>query len=1296
MALDFLVEEGLTDFQRSLQRALSNLPHQPSDIANVARLRSGLREVLELLNYENADTPVRGLDGALAQDIDARVVATRNGFDIIHLHLPRLRASVARPAVERVTRDQNHPQSLVVATSSDPSDEGAWHFINVKDGARGRRVLRRAVVEPPFVGRTVLQTLSQCQVRSDQSVLQIEIAHEFAFDVERVTERFYEDYKRVFAVIVTDLQKQIDRVSAHAFAQQLLNRLMFLYFIQRKRRRAPGGGLIWWLNNERDFVLNLWRRYKQESAERDTFYAQWLRPLFFMAFNHNYGFQTLSLPQDVKDALANLPWLNGGLFAETPIDRQAFTVRDEHFIDIFNNLLERYNFTIREDTPLDVEVAVDPEMLGKVYESLVIQEERGQAGIFYTPRVELDFMCRRSLVEHLAGKTSLSRPDVIRLVMNAELGEDLPAFTAPQRDEILRALEEVTVVDPACGSGAFLVGMMEVLMGLFELLYAQKQQAFDRFHRKKEIICRNLYGVDIKEWAIRVAELRLWLSLVIETEEAGLDVTRPLLPNLSFRLRVGDSLVEEIADQQLALRAGDSGMGKRLREMVRELSRKKAHYFGAEGDVSEAEIRHDEQALLRKILEDRADTLSKQIARLRAAEEGTRAAKMMEGLSTPLMAQRAEEDAQRLAERTAAKAQELDVERNAIRTALSRGLGTRPFLWEIDFAEIFWRPDDSPGGFDIVIGNPPYVRNEEIVPLNVPPEQVTREVKRAYKDKLYRSVQLLWGTVPLDRACDYYVYFYFDGLSLLREGGLFCFINSNSWLDVEYGAALQDFLLRRMQVLDIYDNQARRTFKAADINTIIVLIRRPEPGVDVGGHLARFAAFKKPFEECLTAENVTTIESAAESVVQDDFRATLRTQAELYEEGMAAAPRTAGQQAAVQAYTGSKWGGRYLRAPDIFFEILDRAGDKLVRLGDIAHIDSGINTRANDFFYLKRVPREQWSSVPLQNFSGRRIPDDCQVVRSDVGVARTRNCDRPLSPTYWVIESRFLRPVIIEPQESDTIIIKSEALQHLVLSVYDDWDELEGTYARGYIEYSMQSHQTRQRRGGRVVEGLAVNQRPELSRRKQALGQGRHGAWWYAVRDKEYGRILLPKRASDSFRVLFNPDEVTVNQNLYNLVDFEPAAEIGLLLFLNSGLTALARELLGRANLGLGVLENAGVDWAQLPCPTLDVLLLVERDYADLQSLVRRPIRAIEEETRTLDKAALDEVVLRSLGADPAVRQELADATTTLVRNRLSKAATFRREQAGDARLKAVESLRGIWSDVPEELTEDEEAEDEP
>ncbi len=128
MALDYLPEEGLTDFQRRLQAVLAKLPHRPSDMADLPRVRAGLRDVLALLNYEPADAHVAGLPDDVE---DPRVVAERNGFKIIHLHLPRLRASVERPAVERARR--SHPQSLIVCTSGDPLDEGAWHIVNVKD-----------------------------------------------------------------------------------------------------------------------------------------------------------------------------------------------------------------------------------------------------------------------------------------------------------------------------------------------------------------------------------------------------------------------------------------------------------------------------------------------------------------------------------------------------------------------------------------------------------------------------------------------------------------------------------------------------------------------------------------------------------------------------------------------------------------------------------------------------------------------------------------------------------------------------------------------------------------------------------------------------------------------------------------------------------------------------------------------------------------------------------------------------------------------------------------------------------
>jgi hypothetical protein len=162
-----------------------------------------------------------------------------------------------------------------------------------------------------------------------------------------------------------------------------------------------------------------------------------------------------------------------------------------------------------------------------------------------------------------------------------------------------------------------------------------------------------------------------------------------------------------------------------------------------------------------------------------------------------------------------------------VKRELQRKTSKDYFLWEIDFAEVFYEK----GGFDIVIGNPPYVRQELIAyPLDreddFSPEEWKRR-KSEYKEKLVESVNLLWDNVKIDRRSDLYVYFYYHGLSILRPGGIFCFINSNSWLDVGYGAGLQEFLLKNMKPIYIIDNLKFRSFEQ-DINTVIVLIKRPK------------------------------------------------------------------------------------------------------------------------------------------------------------------------------------------------------------------------------------------------------------------------------------------------------------------------------------------------------------------------------------------------------------------------------------------------------------------------------------
>jgi hypothetical protein len=508
-----------------------------------------------------------------------------------------------------------------------------------------------------------------------------------------------------------------------------------------------------------------------------------------------------------------MPFLNGGLFTKNELDEIDFKIPDAVFELLFETdsqdknkgFLERFNFTVREDTPLDVEVAVDPEMLGKVYESLITEEERQKAGIFYTGRVEIDLMCRLSLVEYLFEETKIPKDDLITLIFEPqeiEIYDNLENLR-----KIKFALDSVKIVDPCVGSASFLVGMMNVLVEIHSNLIRKIEKREENlFALKQKIILENLYGVDVKDWAVMVGELRLWLSLIIETDEKYMDIyTKPLLPNLSFKMRQGDSLIEEIAGQKIMLRKEFAILSPTLKTKVQELADRKAQFFsgGRSADLREKEeIEKLENDIFKEIVEQKISEYKKEKEKINAQ------IKHLSSQQLGMFGTKAKEfkDEQRKLESELQQIENEISKLEKVKRELQRKTSKDYFLWEIDFAEVFYEK----GGFDIVIGNPPYVRQELIAyPLDreddFSPEEWKRR-KSEYKEKLVESVNLLWDNVKIDRRSDLYVYFYYHGLSILRPGGIFCFINSNSWLDVGYGAGLQEFLLKNMKPIYIIDN----------------------------------------------------------------------------------------------------------------------------------------------------------------------------------------------------------------------------------------------------------------------------------------------------------------------------------------------------------------------------------------------------------------------------------------------------------------------------------------------------------
>jgi rubrerythrin len=1049
-----------------------------------------------------------------------------------------------------------------------------------------------------------------------------------AFSVEKVTEEFYEAYRYALKeVIIKSLPEDYPYQKRHSFAQLLLSRIMFLYFLQRK-------GWFKWKDYKQDirYIKNLWLRYKdwkRKTNSKDCFYSKWLSSLFFGVFNRKPHLISTELPEDIKESFKLMPYLNGGLFSKTELDELGFDVPDWAMEWLFEpdekdkkkGFLETFNFTIDESSPDDVEVAVDPEMLGRVYESLIAEEERGEAGIFYTPRVEIDFMCKLSLIEYLANETQLNKGKIIEFVIDPH--NKVSLFTKDELAQLKEKLNSVKIVDPAVGSGSFLVGMMNILIDLHqEITRAIENREENFFALKQKIILENLYGVDVKDWAVMVGELRLWLSLIIETDEKYMDIyTKPLLPNLSFKIRQGDSLIQEIAGVQINLKSEMLNVPKPIRDKIVELVERKRKFFSGliSADLKELkEIENFEQEIFKEIIQSKIDEVKKTIQSYENQLRLLRSQRDLYG------SERTEKEQIKKIEALIEKEKTKLKNYNSLLSKIGRKTQKDYFLWELDFVEVF----SQNGGFDIVIGNPPYVRQELIAPplenKNKYSEEEWRKIKKEYKEKLIQSVKSVWNNITkIDKKSDLYVYFYYQGLSLLRPGGIFCFINSNSWLDVGYGAGLQEFLLKNMRPIYVFDNLAKRSFKQADVNTVIVLIQRPENKLD--DYTVKFVAFKKPFEDVLNAEVIKKIESANQPVFDDEnFRIYSKTKKELLLEGV----EVPEEEGLVKfdpehlPYIGNKWGGKYLRAPEIYFKILEKGKGKLVRLRDIAEVRFGIKTGANEFFYLKPVGKTVKEVVEI----AENNPDALIRVKNGAG---------------WEgeIEARFLKPVIKSPKELKTIIVRLEDLNHLVFMCHEPKSKLAGTKALEYIKWG---------------EKQGYQNRPTCRSRNL----------WWDLGEQEKNSYLWSRIHNDSHRIyrshIYAADTFSV---LYPKYDFDITGAI-----LNSTMVWFGKELHGRKVLGEGGLSSLGVDLVNIQVVNPEVVSRkilnsfnrlrsrnIENIFTELGFDPNHPIR--EQEPNPLpDRKELDDIVFDALGLTEQERKEVYWAVAELVKTRLEKA----------------------------------------
>ena len=585
-----------------------------------------------------------------------------------------------------------------------------------------------------------------------------------AFSVEALSDEFFDKYREQYADFIqyvtgkrfvkvgSKWEEKIlgepDTALMQAFnhnekkirdyVKKMMGRITFLHFLQRKG----------WMCGDLNYMQNMF----ENSQYKDDYLDSVLEPLFFGILNTKPAerealFADYGWDKSLLDEWKDIPYLNGGLFERDEEDEPESRFPADYFKRLFQFFSE-YNFTIDENDPNDAEVGVDPEMLGKIFENLL--EDNKDKGAFYTPKEIVRYMCKESLIAYLETNTSIAKEKIRQFVLSPEEGVvDIPENKKPK---LLAALEEVKICDPAIGSGAFPMGLLNELLHCREALSGER---YDRAEIKKSIIQNNIYGVDIEKGAVDIARLRFWLSIVVDEE------TPSPLPNLDYKIMQGNSLIE-------------SFMGVDLSKLTYEKGHKKD-----KGEIT--------------LFDDEKNRLQKRVFQLLKAyyscSDHDRKVKLQQEISDTINKQ--------------LEAQAYDPVILEQLKKINLAENNKFFLWHTWFSDVFNRNDDK-NGFDIVIGNPPYIQLQNN----------GGELAKLYEDCRFQTFA---------KTGDIYCLFYEKGWQLLCQQGHLCFITSNKWMRAGYGEKMRGFFAKHTNPKYLIDFAGVKIFDNATVDTNILI-----------------------------------------------------------------------------------------------------------------------------------------------------------------------------------------------------------------------------------------------------------------------------------------------------------------------------------------------------------------------------------------------------------------------------------------------------------------------------------------
>ncbi len=745
----------------------------------------------------------------------------QNDIAVLAVNLQRNKSverarSVQRNFVKALIEDDIAVDGAIVAFYSDAAPE-KWRLSFVRldhefvAGKGGKVTITPAKRYSYLVGENEPCTTAYRQLfpifADDSSDVTLDDLEE-AFSVERVTKEFFDKYAEKFYQVKDYLENnpefktesQAHGFTAEQFAKKLLGQIVFLYFLQKKGWLGVEKDSAWGTGSP-NFMRDI---FKANQSTGKNFFDEVLEPLFYTALNVDRSRKNDLYPQ----LNLRIPFLNGGLFEELDNydwQKNNFSIPNEIFSNVTEkgreadgilDIFDRYNFTINEDEPTEREVAIDPEMLGKVFENLLDSGTRKSKGAFYTPREIVHYMCRETLISYLVEKSKIPEDAIRNFILYGDYFKDAdianfaehrdlqiadeifsPAKNINRLAELDKFLQEVKVADLAVGSGAFPLGMLNEITKAREVLTAYLNLGRDEklkrslYDLKLETIKNSIFACDIEPSAVDIAKLRLWLTLVIDDEPtADKDSFKPKpLPNLDCNIICGNSLIDEFEGVALIKHskvlnnmAEAKGQGLLLQEeidiRIAELIRLQKNLFH--------ESDHDKKEEYRRYIRDIYDRI--------------------------IIEQLGKDSAPAKRYKLAARQKSL------------------PFiLWQLYFPTVF----RDNGGFDIIVGNPPYGA------------KISAADKKVVK-KTFLCTKTISGKQK--GSTDTFALFIEKSFNLCNKGGIVNLIVPMSVTSSDSMTALHNLLEKNCRVIRVssYGHRPKQIFNSAGLRISIISFQK--------------------------------------------------------------------------------------------------------------------------------------------------------------------------------------------------------------------------------------------------------------------------------------------------------------------------------------------------------------------------------------------------------------------------------------------------------------------------------------